>query len=52
MPTPVSSDLQTLITGLAMGESPRWHENRLWLSDWGAQEILAVEAPAPRAGWP
>jgi sugar lactone lactonase YvrE len=34
---------QTLLTGLAMGESPRWHENRLWLSDWGAQEIVAVD---------
>jgi sugar lactone lactonase YvrE len=39
-PTP---ELQTLLTGLAMGESPRWHENRLWLSDWGAQEIVAVD---------
>jgi len=27
-----------------MGESPRWHDNRLWLSDWGAREILAVDA--------
>jgi sugar lactone lactonase YvrE len=35
--------VQTLLTGLAMGESPRWHENRLWFSDWGAQEILAVD---------
>ena len=26
-----------------MGESPRWHENRLWVSDWGAQEILAID---------
>src|SRR4029453_18142629 len=26
-----------------MGESPRWHENRLWFSDWGAQEIIAVD---------
>jgi sugar lactone lactonase YvrE len=26
-----------------MGESPRWHDNRLWLSDWGAQEIVAVD---------
>jgi len=33
----------TLLTGLALGESPRWHEGRLWLSDWGAQEILAVD---------
>jgi sugar lactone lactonase YvrE len=35
--------VRTLMTGLAMGESPRWHENRLWLSDWGAQEILAID---------
>ena len=26
-----------------MGESPRWHENRLWVSDWGAQEIVAID---------
>ena len=34
---------QVLLTGLAMGESPRWRDGRLWLSDWGAQEILAVD---------
>src|SRR4029453_11788853 len=34
---------QTLLTGLAMGESPRWHEDRLWFSDWRAHEILAVD---------
>jgi sugar lactone lactonase YvrE len=32
-----------LLSGLAMGESPRWHEGRLWLSDWGAREVLAVD---------
>ena len=32
------------MTGVAMGESPRWHENCLWFSDWGAQEILAVDS--------
>jgi sugar lactone lactonase YvrE len=26
-----------------MGESPRWHEDRLWFPDWGAQEIIAVD---------
>ncbi|MGE5830381.1 MAG: SMP-30/gluconolactonase/LRE family protein [Micromonosporaceae bacterium] len=31
-----------LLTGLAMGESPRWHEGRLWVCDWGAGEVLAV----------
>src|SRR5881296_2591780 len=32
-----------LLSGLAMGESPRWHEHRLWVSDWGAQEIVATD---------
>jgi sugar lactone lactonase YvrE len=32
-----------VLTGIAMGESPRWHQNRLWFSDWGAQEIVAVD---------
>jgi sugar lactone lactonase YvrE len=26
-----------------MGESPRWHDRRLWFSDWGAREIVAVD---------
>jgi sugar lactone lactonase YvrE len=36
-------ELQTLITGLAFGEQPRWHEDRLWFSDWGPQEVIAVD---------
>ena len=28
--------------GLVMGESPRWHDGRLWVADWGAREILAI----------
>jgi len=36
-------ELHTLLTGLAFGESPRWHDGRLWVADWGAQEILAVD---------
>ena len=35
-------ELQTLITGIVFGESPRWHDDRLWFSDWGAQEVVAV----------
>src|SRR5947208_8494009 len=37
------SEVQTLLTGLAFGESPRWHEGRLWFSNWVAQEIVAVD---------
>jgi sugar lactone lactonase YvrE len=37
------SDVQTLMTGLVFGEQPRWHEDRLWFSDWGTQEVIAVD---------
>ena len=33
---------QTLMTGLAFGESPRWHDGRLWFSNWTAQEIRSL----------
>jgi sugar lactone lactonase YvrE len=36
-------EIQTLMTGIAFGESPRWHDDRLWFSDWGAQEVIAVD---------
>ena len=32
-----------LMSGLVVGESPRWHEGCLWFSNWGAQEIVAVD---------
>jgi len=35
--------VRTLASGLTFGESPRWHDGRLWLSDWVAQEIVAVD---------
>jgi sugar lactone lactonase YvrE len=35
--------METLFSGLAIGESPRWHNGRLWLSNWGAQEVLAID---------
>ena len=33
-----------LLTGVALGESPRWHDDRLWFADWGAQELIAMDA--------
>ena len=44
--SPMSSHLgepRVLLDGLAMPESPRWHDGRLWFSDWGAEEIIAVD---------
>jgi sugar lactone lactonase YvrE len=39
---------RTLLSGIAFGESPRWHDERLWFSDWGTQEILAVDLEGER----
>jgi sugar lactone lactonase YvrE len=36
------SVVQILLTGLGFGESPRWHEGRLWFSNWGMQQVVAV----------
>ncbi len=40
-----SHDLEprVLLEGLAMPESPRWHDGRLWFSNWGTEEIVAVD---------
>ena len=37
------SEVRPLLDGLSFGESLRWHQDRLWLADWGAQEVLAVD---------
>lgn len=37
------SELEVLIGNIAFGESPRWHDGRLWFSDWGAREVVAVD---------
>ena len=33
---------RVIATGLAFGESARWHDSRLWLCNWGTGEIVAV----------
>ena len=37
-----------LASGLAMGESPRWHDRRLWVCDWMAGEILTLDDAGER----
>jgi sugar lactone lactonase YvrE len=37
----------TLLTGRGLLESPRWHDDRCYVSDWSAGEVLAVD-PAGR----
>jgi sugar lactone lactonase YvrE len=42
------AEVQLLLEGLSFGESLRWHQDRLWLADWGAREVVAVD-PEGRA---
>ncbi len=35
-------------TGIRMGESPRWHDGRFWMCDWGAGEVLRFDAAGDR----
>ncbi len=37
------SDVHVLLNGRVFGEQPRWHQGRLWFSDWGSQEVIAVD---------
>jgi sugar lactone lactonase YvrE len=40
---PSHPEPRVLMSGLALGESPRWHEGRLWFADWVAQEVIALD---------
>ena len=35
--------MRLLLDDLVIGESPRWHDGRLWFAHWGAGEIVAVD---------
>ena len=39
----VCLDVTVLMTGIAFGESPRWHDGRVWFSDWGAHQVIALD---------
>jgi sugar lactone lactonase YvrE len=34
--------MRTLMDGIGLGESPRWHEGKLWFSDWVAKQVIAL----------
>src|SRR5262249_27453374 len=40
---PSMPEPRVLMEGIAFGEQPRWHEDRLWFSDWGPPEVIAVD---------
>jgi sugar lactone lactonase YvrE len=43
---------QVILSGLAFPESPRWHDGRLWVSDWGAGQVIALSIDGRTEGGP
>jgi sugar lactone lactonase YvrE len=37
------SATEVLLEGIVFGESPRWHDRRLWFSDWGAGQVIVLD---------
>lgn len=35
--------MTVLMEGVVFGESPRWHDGRVWFSDWGAHQVIALD---------
>jgi sugar lactone lactonase YvrE len=46
--------LTTLLDGLTFTEGPRWHDGRLWFSDFYSQRVLATtpDGKVPRKASP
>ncbi|HEY6513702.1 MAG TPA: SMP-30/gluconolactonase/LRE family protein [Burkholderiaceae bacterium] len=40
---PAATEPRVLLDGLAMVESPRWHDGRLWFPQWGTPQIIALD---------
>jgi sugar lactone lactonase YvrE len=38
-----SREPRVLMSGIGLGESPRWRDGRLWFADWVAQELIALD---------
>jgi len=41
------TELRLVLDDLAFPESPRWRDDRLWVADWGAHEVIALELDGP-----
>jgi sugar lactone lactonase YvrE len=39
---------QIFLDGLVVGESPRWHDGRLWFAHWGTHDVVAVDPAGNR----
>jgi sugar lactone lactonase YvrE len=41
-------ETRVVLEGIVFGESPRWHDGRLWFCDWGAHEVVVTDLEGNR----
>lgn len=41
--TPAAREVKTLMTGIVMGECPRWHDGKLWFADWMGEKLHTLD---------
>jgi sugar lactone lactonase YvrE len=39
----IAAGPKVLMEGIGLGESPRWHDGRLWFSDWVGHQVIALD---------
>jgi sugar lactone lactonase YvrE len=39
---------RVVLDDIVLGESPRWHDGRVWFCDWGAGEVIVVDPSGRR----
>ena len=42
-PASAPRSVKTLMTGIVMGECPRWHDGKLWFADWMAEKLYTLD---------
>jgi sugar lactone lactonase YvrE len=47
-PRPDFHERHTVLDGLILGESPRWHEGKLWVADWAGHELITLDQDGVR----
>jgi sugar lactone lactonase YvrE len=40
---PAAADVKTLMSGILMGECPRWHDGKLWFADWVGEKLYTLD---------
>jgi sugar lactone lactonase YvrE len=46
----MGAEVQVLVSGRGLVEAPRWHDGRLYFSDWTTGEVVAADTAGHTEG--